>query len=244
MVMHPLTASETLAVWEAGQERRPVERAVALLVAAGAASREEVLALPLGQRDGLLLTLRSWAFGARLGARGECPACGAAVELDVAADDLRAPAANGHVRHLARDGVEVTFRPPSSGDVLDALDAPASSVSAPARLLERCVEWARADGEELDPEDLPAGVRAVIAGAMAEADPQAAIEVALVCPACAKTWLAPLDLAGFFWAELDAWARRTLREVHVLASAYGWSEGAILDLSPWRRHLYRELVEG
>ena len=43
------------------------------------------------------------------------------------------------------------------------------------------------------------------------------------------------------WLEIDAWARRTLRDVHALASAYAWSERDVLALSPTRRTLYREL---
>ncbi|HSB10234.1 MAG TPA: phage baseplate protein, partial [Blastocatellia bacterium] len=32
--------------------------------------------------------------------------------------------------------------------------------------------------------------------------------------------------------------------VHTLASAYGWRESDILNLSPWRRQLYLTLVNG
>ncbi len=37
-------------------------------------------------------------------------------------------------------------------------------------------------------------------------------------------------------------AERLLREVHTLARAYGWSEGAILELGSARRERYLELV--
>ena len=40
----------------------------------------------------------------------------------------------------------------------------------------------------------------------------------------------------------DAWALRTLAEVHRLASAYGWREQDILALSPARRQLYLGMV--
>ncbi len=45
------------------------------------------------------------------------------------------------------------------------------------------------------------------------------------------------------WSEVESWAWRTLFDVHVLASAYGWSEAAVLALGP-RRDLYLELVKG
>ena len=91
--------------------------------------------------------------------------------------------------------------------------------------------------------ELPEALAAAVAERMAAADPQAAARVALRCPACAHEWEAPIDAGAFLWAELDAWARRTLHEVHVLASAYGWSEEAILALGP-RRRVYLELAAG
>jgi hypothetical protein len=64
----------------------------------------------------------------------------------------------------------------------------------------------------------------------------------LTCPQCAHQWQAPLDIVSFLWSEVHAWAIRLLREIHELASAYGWSEAEILALSPWRRRAYLELV--
>jgi hypothetical protein len=50
------------------------------------------------------------------------------------------------------------------------------------------------------------------------------------------------DIASYFWDEINAWANRILREVHILASRYGWSERDILALSPWRRQFYLDMV--
>jgi hypothetical protein len=44
------------------------------------------------------------------------------------------------------------------------------------------------------------------------------------------------------WRELDDWAQRTLREIHVIAGAYGWSEDEILQLSARRRQMYVEMI--
>ena len=44
------------------------------------------------------------------------------------------------------------------------------------------------------------------------------------------------------WAEISARAQHLLREVHLLASAYGWSEQQILELSPTRRASYLRMV--
>jgi hypothetical protein len=77
---------------------------------------------------------------------------------------------------------------------------------------------------------------------IAERD-QAEIRIALTCPDCGYRWNELFDIVSFFWTEIDAWARRLLREVHVLASAYGWNEHDILSLSPVRRQIYLALAE-
>jgi hypothetical protein len=84
-------------------------------------------------------------------------------------------------------------------------------------------------------------VDAVIAR-MAEADPQADVQLDLSCPACRHRWLAVFDIVSFLWSEIDASARRTLQDVHRLATAYGWREPDILALTPWRRQVYLEMA--
>ena len=80
--------------------------------------------------------------------------------------------------------------------------------------------------------------------ALAQADPMADLRLGLTCVACGHAWQSPFDTASFLWTELDAWAARILREVHTLASAYGWTERDILSLSPGRRAQYLEMVIG
>ena len=77
---------------------------------------------------------------------------------------------------------------------------------------------------------------------MAVADPQADVRLAMTCPACGHKWKAIFDIVSFFWSEIDSWVKRTLHEVHVLASVYGWSEAEILHMSAWRRQSYLAMV--
>jgi hypothetical protein len=50
------------------------------------------------------------------------------------------------------------------------------------------------------------------------------------------------DIISFFWKEIDHWVKHLLLDVHVLAKAYGWSENDILEISPWRRRIYLEMI--
>jgi hypothetical protein len=66
--------------------------------------------------------------------------------------------------------------------------------------------------------------------------------MSLRCPACTRNWTESFDIESFFWVELQAWAARILREIHQLASAYGWSEREILALPSFRRTTYLNLI--
>ena len=247
--MRPLTAAELLNVWERGQAEPPVRQALALLAAACPETpSDEIARLAIGRRDRLLLELRERTFGPRLVSVAACPACGERLEVEVAVRDLLVegddPAGEAS-RALAADGWQVRFRPPHSLDVLALAEGgqDRDPGAARRRLLAGCLLEARTpDGGEAHAADLPESVLQAVAGAMAAADPQAEIELALTCPACAHAWLALFDIVSFFWTEIDAWARVLLQEIHVLASAYGWREPDILALSPWRRRAYLEMV--
>ena len=109
-------------------------------------------------------------------------------------------------------------------------------------MLDRCVE-AASGGKPAPAAALPEAVLAQALRRMAEADPGATTELALLCPACATSWNAPFDVVTYFWSELEMWAERILAEVHLLASAYAWHERDILALSPLRRRRYLEMVQ-
>ena len=87
--------------------------------------------------------------------------------------------------------------------------------------------------------DAPAR-REALARAMADADPLAEVLVGLV-PGLRAVFVTDLDVA-FVWAELRAHAQRLLREVDMLARAYGWTEPEVLALDGARRVAYLELV--
>jgi hypothetical protein len=124
------------------------------------------------------------------------------------------------------------------------LAAAAADDTAAARrvLLERCLLSARAGAEERSLGQLPPEFVAAMVDEMERADPQADVRLNLRCPRCGRGWQPQFDITSFFWEELNAWAYRVLREVHTLASAYGWREADVLALSPWRRQVYLELV--
>jgi hypothetical protein len=242
--MRALTATDLLSVWENGDAMSAPRRALLLLVAATPeATPEEIGRLPVGRRDDLLLRLRASAFGPGLEATAVCPGCGEKLEMAFTTDDLLVPGASGSCAPLTLEFAEhsLIFRLPDGSDLVEMTAVP-DLAEAESALLRRCVLSARLGERVLSPEELPAAVVTALADRLAEADPQADIRISLACPACAHRWEEPFDIVTFFWREIEAWAARILREVHALATAYGWSEAEIVALSPSRRRKYLELV--
>jgi hypothetical protein len=112
----------------------------------------------------------------------------------------------------------------------------------PMLLLAQCLLTSEKDGQAVPASALPAPLRAALEQALEEADPLGDASLALDCPECGQGWAAALDLADWTWREVEGWAGRLLGEVHVLASAYGWTEAEVLAHSPRRRARYRELL--
>jgi hypothetical protein len=241
--MRALSAAELLDLWERGLRQPPARRAVALLEAACPdLSAGEAAALPLGRRDARLLDLRELLLGPDLTIVASCPNCGEQLDSTFQGAQLRMDAGAAEpAQTVEADAYRIAFRLPASDDLLALSRAP-DRAAARRLLLDRCILNAEHDGARAAVASLPEHIVAAVAARMAAADPQADVELALSCPACAHAWHAAFDVAGFFWQEIHAWAKATLRSVHALARAYGWREADVLALSPTRRQIYLELA--
>jgi hypothetical protein len=234
---------DLLAAVDRGQRESTPVRALTLLGAAMPDVPPQALAdLAIGERDGRLLRLREALFGFTLDATTNCPTCGAPLDLSFATSALRDPGGESDAGgSVSIDGWDVGFRLPTSVDLI-ALAGEDDLARARGRLVARCVSSVTHDGQPASPDQLPAHVVTALGARMHELDPQACVELSIACPSCGHVWNAELDVAAFLWAEADAWARQIVRDVHALASAYGWSERDVLAMSPWRRGLYLDLV--
>jgi hypothetical protein len=240
-------ATEWLEVWEQGLSQTSVQRALSLLaVAYPDMSSHQLVNLSIGQRDGLLLTLREQMFGSQIVSLSICPKCGDRLELTFSTSDIRIahPDESLSVLTARLEDYEVQYRLPTSadleviGDQLDLIDL----TQMRQQLLNRCLLSVCYKDKTLAVSELPASVISMVLSEMAQADPLADIQLLLSCPACEHQWQATFDVVSFFWAEIHAWARRLLQEVHILASAYSWREADILAMSSRRRRLYLEMI--
>lgn len=237
--MRFLDAARLLGIWERGLELSSPRRALALLEAAFPDKGADGLAaLPVGRRDDLLLQVHEHLFGSELTLLAACPVCGEELESVVRIGDLRVEAgADESVQMLSVGNDGIVFHAPTAGDLIDLPHDPDQACHA---LLVRCVDSAP---EGTDLESWSTANTETIAAAMATADPQARRDIGLACAACDHRWVSAFDIASFLWREIEAWAQRTVREVHALARAYAWREQDILALSPTRRQMYLELSQ-
>jgi hypothetical protein len=238
--MRALTDSDLLDVWERGLSQLPLLRASSLLATAFPEfSADERETLTIGRRDGLLLSLRERTFGPAVNAMAVCDQCQQPVELNFRIDDIRVePQPSAGEMEVSIGEYQLRVRLPNSRDL-----AAVMAESHPAEVLfARCLSQAMAGGDAVTAAGLPVDIVEQAIAAIAQADAQADIRLAIECPTCGRRRQVPFDILSFFWREIEEYAIRTLREVHALATAYGWTEDQILALSPRRRRCYLEMA--
>ncbi|KQP70687.1 hypothetical protein ASF40_13170 [Microbacterium sp. Leaf288] len=235
----PVRAQTILDLADAARGEAPIPRALRVAAAAGedtAGLREA----PLGHLHAAALGFHTALTGPRLEAVVTCPACASAVEFALDADSLRGlsgTAASGDLTVPTQAGAwRVRWRVPTAGDLAEV----AGRTDAAATLLARCCDVTGPSGE--DATLAPVEVVEHIEAALAAADPLAEVTVGLDCPECGALFDADVDPIAFVWHEVESRARRVLREVDVLARAYGWTEADVLALPEQRRAAYLEIV--
>lgn len=246
--MGQLSPKVLLHAWESGLAQGDAfQRADVLL----ALARPELDAhargqLAMGTRDRALLALHTTLFGPMIEARTDCPACGEALELGFDAgallDGTATEAAPVAPAELQLGDWRLRFRLPGAGDLAAVAAMPVAAEVRRDALLSRLLLDSQCLGAAYRLEELPAALREAFEAALERSDVAALPEFELACEACAHRWTPLFDVAEFLWHRLDAWADRLLWEVHALARAYAWSEDALINMSPWRRQRYLEML--
>lgn len=222
--MAAVTERSLVAAWEAALARPRRERALVLAALVADQPTGELAERPIGEVDAFLLDLREQYFGSIVDCLVTCPRCGEELDacLDVA--ELRFPRSEERTREISVDDRALTVRAVTSHDLQVTGDRES--------LVRRCVVEGDVGGDTLE----------LVEAILDELDPQATPTVELDCPVCRRSWVAPFDVADFVWQEVDRDSRRTLYDVHVLATAYGWNEADVLALTATRRSYYLQVA--
>ena len=194
--------------------------------------------LSLAARDLELLRLRQITFGDTLRGTLPCAACGTRLETEISVQSMidRLEALRPTSRTtVAAGGFTLLMRPVNSRD----LSAILTAADPRRRLLALCTS---VDSPETSVQDVLGMCEHEAVEQFNRLNESAETRFSVPCPSCSATDRVELDIARFLWAEVRHSALILLREVHELASAYGWTERSILDMSPARRASYLEMV--
>ncbi len=235
--MRQPSETDLLNLWEQGQVRHPIDRALLLCAwARPDIAADRFASLPIGVVNVGLLKMRAALFGRRVELQVACEHCGELLVIPLDLTELTAGASEQD------SGVEIEidgfrFRLPASRD-LAAIAYHLDAEAAALRLLDACCV-ARPDGDAA-----PTEVMAWAEDQFETADPLADPRLDVACSACGRHMNAVLDPGVLLWDDVQAYARGVLAQVHTLACAYGWTEREVLSLSPSRRAAYLEMTGG
>jgi hypothetical protein len=206
------------------------------------------LQLPVGMRIEALISLASLSDGAPFVWRLPCESesCANAEEenqFQLTLSQILSVAAEK--RDFETETIPIgqshaTFRRPTGCDQMRWLEQ-GTATEAEAMLRSLLIEPPLEELLQTMPDT--ASVAAALDEAMDNFDPVVGFHVSVVCPRCGAQKDVWPDLAGAALERLSSAQRKAIEEVHRLATQYHWSESQILDLPPWRRQSYLDLIE-
>jgi len=198
----------------------------------------EVSSLPIADLDRLVVGRRRELRGDRLVAEGKCGQCATPVDVQLS---LNAYTEHHHPRptraatpsddgwFTLRTRPDVSFRVPIVSDIVAVADS-----DLPRRLLlSRCTQG-----------PVSYGVARAIEAALGRLAPTLRADVAGTCPDCSAPVVLDLDARELCMAELRFLAGSVYDDVNLIASAYHWSQDAILEMPSARRRRYADMIAG
>ena len=216
--------------------RAAVELLGRLIEAPGECSADELTA---PDRDRLLAAVYRRTFGERIDSTAVCTRCASPYDLAFSIDDLmvsveRAEPAQS-VEALA-DGTFRTvgglhFRLPTAREEMNAAASPAEDAAW------KLAQWCVVDA----PEAIGAG--AAVEEAIEDLAPILDLDITTACPECGVPQAVHFDMQFYLLRAIQHERAPMTRQIHRIASAYGWSLAEILDLRRSERRALVDLIE-
>jgi hypothetical protein len=237
--MRALAGELLLTAWEQGASQHGMRRTVTILsIALSSSGPDQLAALPIAERNLLLLRLHELTFGPSLDVFAACPECASPLEFTIPVavmiERLESQSATTHAE-WSEAGRQYRLRSVTTEDLLVAVRA-ADINTAQECILSRCLEVSPEAGSER----LSASPQVMEKFELLHASTE--LNCTVDCPTCSNHEVFDLDIARFLWIEVRRAARQLLDDIHTLASAYGWSEQEITRMTANRRGAYLELL--
>lgn len=196
-------------------------------------------------RDALLAVIYSKAYGDRVDTTAYCAACGSPYDISFSLADLcdilaHIPAGE-KIETLSdgtfRSGSGLRFRLAVAHDELEVSllpEAEGARALAASCLLE---SDPHADFSSDDQ------TLAELESAMEELAPVFDVDINTICPECRSPQTIRFDLQFYLLRALEQDRARLAREIHYIASAYGWSLQEVLSLERTERRRLVQFIE-
>ncbi|MEP4012193.1 MAG: hypothetical protein ABJL92_09255 [Sulfitobacter sp.] len=222
--------------WQIRGQAGDGARLVAALVGDDAAR-----AMPVAERDRLLGAVYRDIFGPRILASRACIECAKPYDFDFQIADLEAKLDQQppppEIKRMSEDGHAVL----DTGHRLRALTlqdeqavAGLSVDDAEDALFDACVET---------PEGAPPLSRDTAERVLEWLSPITDLDLVGTCPECGTSQTTRFSIEHYVVQALGAERRQLVREVHMIAASYGWSQSEILGLARDDRRQLATLVE-
>ena len=201
--------------------------------------------LTASDRDRLVAALYRDIYGDRIDATLMCHGCESIFDIDFQLDSLQKflyreqPAASPDGKYQTPQGY--VFRLPTSGDEIETSGTP--QTEAYAYLLEKILIDPTYQSLLAGPETHRREVVDAVESRLNRIAPILDLEMNARCPECAVDQTVHFDLQHFFLERLFQDRRWLMREIHMIANAYGWSLENILSLSRRERKELTNLID-
>ncbi|MGP8305592.1 T4 family baseplate hub assembly chaperone [Vibrio sp. YIC-376] len=263
-VLNALSDNKQVEVWELASSCRGQNRAAIMASAYLPDSlKPSFNNWSVAGRDHLLLLAYQCQFGDDINVSTSCTECGEKAELSFTASQILSTASvsfnNGwnavtrtldtevylplyHEIHI--DGVQCRFRLPCIADLMAVKQGDSVLFQFAQRVLDQ-ESFKQVSRKLAEKEDVHSGWEALfdeLERGMLECEPLSVVSLVTACPECGAKAEHQFDIASQFWAQLSAHVEKQLWDVHLLASAYGWSSQDILAMSPARRRRHISMI--
>jgi hypothetical protein len=226
-------------------------RCVSRIGALTSVGSDDIRQLTVGDREALLLHLYRLAFGEAVPCVIDCPVtdCGERLETELHVADLLVEAtvpacAQWVQKQVTADGasIGVRVRAASGADQERAVGIAKQGIDpAIIDVLDHCVEFGSISDKVEWSKATPALLES-LSDALEALDPQAQLELSMICPACATHFVVVFDTPSYLFTRLAGSVHRLHQDIHLLALHYHWTERDIISMTTRSRGRYVEAL--
>jgi hypothetical protein len=255
--LRELTGNEELLMAELADHLTPAACTTTLLVAmterigsVQSPSYDQCAALPVGDRERLLLAICTMVAGSQIDLVANCPSCATELEIGLPLREMldAENAGSGADRTILISESEgdwrVEMRLPNGADQERCAATAFVDPNRAARdLVVGCIfRLIDPEGRSVAAMDLPPAFESILSAEFERADEMADLSAAMACPDCGTVFDAAVDGLGILRAALGR-SHGILGDVYRMARRYHWSEREILTLTRTRRKRYLALAD-